>query len=62
VLTPITAVRPYLLVNQLSAWHDLFQIPIAGDAIDQSLWVSALWAGPPLLAAWIIFRSRDVAT
>ncbi len=61
-LTPIAGARPYLLVNQFNAWHDLFQTPIAGDAIDQSLWVSALWTAPPLLAAWIIFRSRDVAT
>jgi ABC-2 type transport system permease protein len=62
VISAIKAAHPYLLTNQLTAWHDLFQTPVAGDAIVRSLWVSAAFALPPLLAAWAIFNRRDVAT
>lgn len=61
-LSAIAAARPYLLVGQLTAWHDLFQTPTAGDAILRSLWVSALFALPPLVAAWLVFTRRDVTT
>jgi ABC-2 type transport system permease protein len=50
-LSAIASARPFLLVNQLTAWHDLFQTPTAGDAIVRSLWVSAAFALPPLVAA-----------
>jgi ABC-2 type transport system permease protein len=62
VISAIKAAHPYLLTNQLTAWHDLFQTPVAGDAIVRSLWVSAAFALPPLIAAWAIFNRRDVAT
>jgi ABC-2 type transport system permease protein len=61
-LSAIDAARPYLLVGQLTAWHDLFQTPTAGDAIVRSLWVSVAFALPPLVAAWVIFTRRDVAS
>jgi ABC-2 type transport system permease protein len=62
VISAIKAAHPYLLTNQLTAWHDLFQTPTAGDAIVRSMWVSAAFALPPLIAAWAIFNRRDVAT
>jgi ABC-2 type transport system permease protein len=61
-LSAIASARPYLLVGQLTAWHDLFQTPTAGDAILRSLWVSALFALLPLAAAWVAFTRRDVTT
>ncbi|MCW3015051.1 MAG: transporter permease [Solirubrobacterales bacterium] len=61
-LSPIASVHPYLLINQLTAWHDLFQTPMAGDAIVRCLWVSAAFALPPLVAAWVVFTRRDVTT
>jgi ABC-2 type transport system permease protein len=61
-ISAIKAVHPYLLTNQLTAWHDLFQTPLAGDAIVRSLWVSAAFALPPLIAAWAIFSRRDVTS
>jgi ABC-2 type transport system permease protein len=61
-ISAIKAVHPYLLTNQLTAWHDLFQTPLAGDAIVRSLWVSAAFALPPLIAAWVIFSRRDVTS
>jgi ABC-2 type transport system permease protein len=61
-LSAIASLHPYLLVDQLTAWHDLFQTPTAGDAIVRCLWVSAAFALPPLLAAWVVFTRRDVTT
>jgi ABC-2 type transport system permease protein len=61
-LSAIASARPFLLVDQFTAWHDLFQTPIAGDAIVRSLWVSTAFALPPLVAAWIVFARRDVTT
>jgi ABC-2 type transport system permease protein len=60
-ITAIKSAHPYLLTNQFTAWHDLFQTPTAGDAIVRSLWVSAAFALPPLIAAWLVFNRRDVA-
>ena len=62
VISAIRAAHPYLLTNQLTAWHDLFQTPVAGDAIVRSLWVSAAFGLPPLLAAWLVFSRRDVTS
>ena len=61
-LSAIASARPYLLAGQLTAWHDLFQTPTAGDAILRCVWVSAAFALPPLLAAWIVFTRRDITT
>jgi ABC-2 type transport system permease protein len=61
-IAAIKSAHPYLLTNQLTAWHDLFQTPIAGAAIVRSLWVSTAFALPPLIAAMVIFSRRDVAT
>jgi ABC-2 type transport system permease protein len=61
-IAAIKSAHPYLLTNQLTAWHDLFQTPTAGAAIVRSLWVSTAFALPPLIAAMVIFSRRDVAT
>jgi ABC-2 type transport system permease protein len=61
-ISGIRGVHPYLLTNQLTAWHGLFQTPVAGGVILRSLWVSAAFALPPLIAAWAIFTRRDVVT
>jgi hypothetical protein len=61
-LSAIAPARPFLLVDQFTAWHDLFQTPTAGDAIVRCLWVSTAFALPPLVAAWIVFARRDVTT
>jgi hypothetical protein len=30
--------------------------------IGHAVWVSVLYAAPPLIAAWIVFRRRDVTS
>jgi len=54
------ALDPYLLTNQFSAWLNLMRDPIDWDPIVRSAWVSALWAGLSLFAAWYVFVRRDV--
>ena len=61
-LPAIKGVRPYILVTQLHAWHGPFQTPTNWALIGHALWVSILYAAPPLIAAWLIFRRRDVAS
>jgi ABC-2 type transport system permease protein len=61
-LSAIKSLHPFLLVNQLTAWHELFQTPTAGGAIVRCLWVSAAFALPPLVAAAVVFARRDVTT
>jgi ABC-2 type transport system permease protein len=61
-LPAIKGVRPYILVTQLHAWHGPFETPTNWALIWHAVWVSILYAAPPLIAAWIVFRRRDVAT
>jgi ABC-2 type transport system permease protein len=58
----IKGIHPYLVVNQFTAWHGLFTTPTDWGTIVRSLWDSALFAIPPLIAAWIMFQRRDVDT
>ncbi len=52
---------PYLLTTQYQAWQGLLATPTDWAPILHSLWVSALYAGPALIAAYLIFLRRDVA-
>jgi ABC-2 type transport system permease protein len=62
VIQAISAAHPYLLTNQLTAWHGLFESPVDGGTILRAAWVSAAFALPPLVAAYTIFGRRDVTS
>ena len=61
-LPAIKDARPYILVTQLHAWHAPFETPTNWALIWHATWISVLYAAPPLIAAWIVFRRRDVVT
>ncbi|HEX3806031.1 MAG TPA: ABC transporter permease [Gaiellaceae bacterium] len=61
-LPAIKSARPYVLVTQLHAWHGVFETPTGWALIWHAVWVSALYAVPPLVAAWLVFRRRDVVS
>lgn len=61
VISAIRAAHPYVLTNQLTAWHDLFMTPTGGALIVRAIWVSVAFAVPPIVAALVIFNRRDVA-
>ena len=57
----LEGIRPYLLTEQYEAWHGLLRTPTNWSPIWHSLWVCALYAGPALLAGYLVFLRRDVA-
>lgn len=57
----ISAADPYLLTNQLTAWHDLFTSPTGGTLILRAVWVAAAFSLPWIVAALVIFNRRDIA-
>jgi ABC-2 type transport system permease protein len=57
----LDAVKPYLLTTEYNNWHGLLRTPTDWGPILHSLWVCALYAGPALLAAYLVFLRRDVA-
>jgi ABC-2 type transport system permease protein len=61
VIHAISGVDPYLLTNQMTAWHALFESPFHIGPILRAIWVSVAFALPPLIAALVIFNRRDVA-
>jgi ABC-2 type transport system permease protein len=57
----LEGIRPYLLTEQYEAWHGLLRTPTNWAPITHSAWVCALYAGPALAAAYLVFLRRDVA-
>ena len=57
----LEGVKPYLLTEQFEAWHGLLRTPTNWAPIGHSAWVSALYAGPALVAGYLVFLRRDVA-
>jgi ABC-2 type transport system permease protein len=56
----LEAAKPYLLQEQFQAWQGLLRTPTDWAPIGHSLWVSALYAVPALIAAYLVFLRRDV--
>jgi ABC-2 type transport system permease protein len=56
-----SALHPYLLPDQLTAWQGLLRDPIDWAPIGHAAWVSLAYAAPCLVAAAAVFRRRDVA-
>lgn len=57
----LEGIQPYLLTQQFANWHGLLRTPTDWAPIWHSLWVCALYAGPSLLAGYLVFLRRDVA-
>jgi ABC-2 type transport system permease protein len=57
----LEGIKPYLLTEQFENWHGLLRTPTDWAPVTHSLWVSALYAFPSLIAGYLIFLRRDVA-
>jgi len=57
----LEGLHPYLLNEQFENWHGLLRTPTDWAPIGHSAWVCALYAGPALFAAYLVFLRRDVA-
>jgi ABC-2 type transport system permease protein len=61
ILPGLGGIRPYLLSEQFNAWEGLLRSPIDMVPVWRAVWVSALYAVPALVAAFLVFLRRDVA-
>jgi len=57
----LEGIRPYLLTEQYEAWHGLLRTPTNWSPISHSAWLCALYAGPALIAGYLVLLRRDVA-
>jgi ABC-2 type transport system permease protein len=61
VIPGLEGAQPYLLTTEYNNWHGLLRTPTDWAPIWHSLWVCALYTGPALAAAYLVFLRRDVA-
>jgi ABC-2 type transport system permease protein len=61
VLPGTGAIQPYLLGTQFDAWHGLLRTPTDWVPVIRAVWVCAIYALVPLVAAYLVFLRRDVA-
>jgi ABC-2 type transport system permease protein len=59
-LSGATVVRHYLLTTQFEAFHGFFHDPSYPAMVTRAVWISALYAVPPLALSYRIFTRRDV--
>jgi len=57
----LEGIKPYLVTEQFENWHGLLRTPTDWAPIWHSAWVCALYAGPALVAGYLVFLRRDVA-
>ena len=62
VLPGTESIRPYLLGTQFEAWHGFLRTPADWVPVIRAIWVCALYISIPLLAAYLVFLRRDVAS
>ncbi|MGZ4753224.1 MAG: hypothetical protein ACXVYU_19320, partial [Oryzihumus sp.] len=60
ILPGLGGLQPYLLTTQFQAWQGFFRTPTDWMPIVRAVWVCALYAGPAMVAAYLIFLRRDV--
>jgi ABC-2 type transport system permease protein len=61
IIPGLESLRPYLLTTEYNNWHGLLRTPTDWAPVWHSLWVCSLYAGPALIAAYLVFIRRDVA-
>lgn len=59
-LSGATVARHFLLTTQFEAFHGFFHQPGYTAMIARVIWVSALYAVPPLVISYRVFTRRDV--
>lgn len=61
ILPGLGGAQPYLLTTQFQAWQGFLRVPTDWAPIIRAAWLSASYALPPLIAAYLVFLRRDVA-
>jgi len=52
--------KPYLFTSRVDAWQSLFSQPIAWSPVVKGIIVFAIYTAGLLLAAWYVFRRKDI--
>jgi ABC-2 type transport system permease protein len=60
ILPGLGGVVPYLLTTQFQAWQGFLRVPVDWAPIVRAVWLTALYALPPLFAAYLVFLRSDV--
>jgi ABC-2 type transport system permease protein len=61
IISGLDFMRPYLLSEQFDSWQGLLRDPTDWAPIVHAAWVSACWAVPAVVCAFVAFVRRDVA-
>jgi ABC-2 type transport system permease protein len=61
VISGLGFLRPYLLSEQFNSWQGLLREPTDWAPVVHAVWVSACYAAPATLWAFVAFVRRDVA-
>jgi len=61
IISGLDFMVPYLLSEQFDAWQGLLRDPTDWAPITHAAWVSACYAAPAVLWAFVAFARRDVA-
>lgn len=59
-LSGATVVRHFLLTSQFEAFHGFFHNPAYTLMVTRAVWLSLLYAIPPLVVSYRVFTRRDV--
>jgi ABC-2 type transport system permease protein len=54
--------RPYLFTNYLNVWQKVFEDPVPWQSIATSMGVLGAYSLGFVIAAWVIFRRKDILT
>lgn len=60
-LSGATVVRHFLLTSQFEAFHGFLHDPSYSAMVSRAIWLSVLYAVPPLVISYRVFTRRDVA-
>jgi ABC-2 type transport system permease protein len=60
IIPGLGGLKPYILPTLFQAWQGFLRVPTDWSPIGHAAWVSALYAVPCTLAAYLIFLRRDV--
>ena len=60
ILPGLGSVVPYLLTTQFQAWQGFLRVPVDWAPLIRAGWLTAVYALPPLFAAYLVFLRSDI--
>ena len=60
ILPGLGGLQPYLLTTQFQAWQGFLRVPVDSSPVIRAAWLTAVYAIPPLFAAYLVFLRADI--